>query len=461
MIMFLTIIRRDAKEGLMSPAFLSTLALLTVLAPLSAYTQARYNENAIDDYTRRQEIHEEIHRDQESTLSLTLARPRPPLAPFFNGVFDSLSDEAKLLRASFNKTDFSEDLRPLDSLFPRIDLSLIVGLLMTLIAILLSHDAITGEKEQGTLKLMLAGPVPRRSLLAAKLTGVVLLMAISLAYTILLYTLVVVISSDGKFDISLHTLMGLVIYALVSLLLLILFAALGIAASTMAKQSSASLYICMGVWVILVLIWPSLAPYVVSYVQPNEPKQMTQGYLLDKEKKLVEMEMAEHKQASAELAAQRADAATSWRRYSEIRRHWTERKREEIADILADRERKEQTQQEFARRILIVSPYGAFNEILGALCETRLQDHHAFLNAAERYDKEEFVPASLNALAQEKPWLKTSASSAGIELPPFQVPAQSLGQRVKSVSIPIGLLTLEIALVIAMSLLLFSRYDVR
>jgi ABC-type transport system involved in multi-copper enzyme maturation permease subunit len=451
--MFLTIVRREAKEGLTSLAFLSALALLGVLAPLSAYIQARYYEGAISDQALRQQMRQE----RQSVVSEVLARPLPPLLPFFNGVFDSFPDEVGLHLEQVFKSETSEDLRPLDWLFPRVDLSLIVGVLMTLMAVLLSHDAVTGEKEQGMLKLVLAGPVARSSLLMAKLAAVTLLMAIILAYTMLLYAAVVIIFSGGAFKLSPHNAAGLAAYAAVSLLLLILFAALGIAASTLSKQSYSSLCISMGVWVLTVLIWPSLAPYVASSLRPMELKQLGRSRLLAKEIELVRMELEEHRRAAAELEAARVGVAASWEKHMEILRRWTARKNEEVGRILAEGERQARAQEGF----VVISPYGAFSQILGSVCGTGTGDYQAFLKAAERYNNEEFSPAALNAHARQKTWIKNASPAGRLDLPPFEVPALSLQQRIKNASPLIALLALEVALLVAAALFMFSRYDVR
>src|SRR5215470_10936437 len=159
--MFRTIPRREFQETGDSFTLLSALVALTIIVPLSAYIQARYYQDVVKDYALRQSINKTENNDQ----SIVLIRPIPPLAPFFNGAYDSLPDELRLRNDSATASAPSGDLRPLDWLFPKIDLSFIIGVLMTLLTILLAHDTIAGDREQGTLKLILAGPILKRTVL--------------------------------------------------------------------------------------------------------------------------------------------------------------------------------------------------------------------------------------------------------------------------------------------------------
>src|SRR5215470_1270905 len=195
----LTILRREIRETIASSTLLSVLIVLTILVPLGACIQARYYQIVVEDYSVRQSV----RQTENSSQSIVLIRPLPPMAPFFNGAYNSLPDEFRLLSDSATTTTTpSGDLTPLDWLFPKIDLSFIIGVLMTLLAILLAHDTIARDKDQGVLKLILAGPVKRMSVLAAKLTGVILPVTVILIYVVSLYTTIVITLSKGTVNLS-------------------------------------------------------------------------------------------------------------------------------------------------------------------------------------------------------------------------------------------------------------------
>jgi ABC-type transport system involved in multi-copper enzyme maturation permease subunit len=455
--MFQTILRRELQGILSSFIFLSSLAVLTVMVLLSALIQARYYKSLVEDYALRQVI----HQAENTERAIALTRPPPLLLPFFNGVFDSLPDEYRFRSDLVSADQLSGDLMPMDWLFPKIDLSFITGVLMTLMAILVAHDTIAGDRERGTLKLILAGPISRRTVLAAKLSSIILPMNIALAYVVALYIVVVVAFSGGSFDLSVTSFGELAVYTLVAVLVLIVFVALGTAISIIVRRSSVALALCASIWIGAVLIWPSLGPYIAYSFKPVPTWEAAQREMSFKEKELIQAELVEHRKSAIELKTQNAGAETAWRRYLELKRRWLERRNEEIGRLNNEREKQIRSQQLFAKRFLLFSPYGSFKEILGSLCGTGLESYDEFLASVESYKQQEFLPAGFDLLSRQKPWLDAPRPDERIKLRPFQVPSPTLTARLMAALWPLGLLVAEMILLTIVCIFSFERYDVR
>src|SRR5262245_1929323 len=455
--MFWTILRRELQGTLSSFTFLSSLAVLTILVLLSAHIQARYYQSIVEDYALRQSIHQAENRQH----AIVLERPIPPLLPFFNGVYDSLPDEFRLRSDSVVTDPLSGDLTPLDWLFPKIDLSFIIGVLMTLIAILLSHNTIAGDREQGTLKLILVGSVQRRTVLFAKLTGVILQLTIILVCMMLLYIIVVEVFTHGTVDLSAANLGVLVVYVLVALLVLMVFVALGTAISTSVSHSSASLAVCASIWMGAILIGPSLGPFIVSSLKPVSTWEAAQREIAFKEREVIQAELADHRKTAAELKANNAGVESAWQRYLELRRKWVETRTREIGRLIKVRKNQILDQQLLARRISSLSPYVAFKEVLGNVCGTGLESYDEFLASVERYSQQEFLPASFDLLSRQKSWLGTAKPDGWFQLRPLQVPPSTLYKRLAAAAWPLGILMAEISLLVAVGFFSFERYDVR
>ena len=65
-------------------------------------------------------------------------------------------------------------------MFSFLDLSSVVIIIFTLLAILLSYNAISGEKEEGVLALALANEVPRYKYILGKYCGILISLAVPL-----------------------------------------------------------------------------------------------------------------------------------------------------------------------------------------------------------------------------------------------------------------------------------------
>jgi ABC-type transport system involved in multi-copper enzyme maturation permease subunit len=433
------------------------MVALTILVPLSAYIQARNYQRVVEDYALRQSI----HQTENSGQSIVLMRPLQPLLPLFNGAYNILPDEFRLRSDSSAINPPSGDLMPLDWLFPKIDLSFIIGVLMTLLTILLAHDSIAGDREQGALKLTLAGPVRRRTVLAAKLMGIILPITVILLYVTLLYATVVTAFSGGTVDLYGANLGALAVFTLVAILVLIVIAALGVAISASVRHSSGSLFGCASIWIVITLIWPILGPYMASSLKPVSVPESAWRDVALKERDLIQAELAEHRKTAADLKARRVEIEAAWRQYLELRRIWIERRDEEIGRMAGERKKQIQDQRAFARRISLFSPYLAFKEVLSNLCGTGLESYDELLVAVERYRQQEFIPKGFDSLSRQKPWLNSADPEDRLQLRALHAPSPTLFGRLAAAVWPLSILIIEMIILLAWGAISFERYDVR
>lgn len=78
--------------------------------------------------------------------------------------------------------------------FSDIDWVFIISVLLSFIAMLLTYDSFCGERQLGTLRLILSGSIPRYKVLFGKYFGAVFTLGVPLL-TGLLISLVIVVSS--------------------------------------------------------------------------------------------------------------------------------------------------------------------------------------------------------------------------------------------------------------------------
>jgi hypothetical protein len=155
---------------------------------------------------------------------------------------------------------------PLLDFLPDPDVSSIVAFFFSFLAILLSYDLISGAREQGMLRSLLAAGVGRLQLLA----GLALGGLATLALIVLLSIGAIVATLQWASSIPLDgaVLAGLGIVTLEILLYCLLFYAIGLLCSCLCKRSSLSLLFALLAWVVLVLAVPALANQTVVQLDP-------------------------------------------------------------------------------------------------------------------------------------------------------------------------------------------------
>ena len=161
---------------------------------------------------------------------------------------------------------------PLLILYPTPDFVYIISIIASLAALFFAFDSLCGERLDGTLKLMLANPVPRYKVILAKwLGGYTSLMAPYFIACLGVIGVLMVSKTIGPSKETLYRIAGLVA---VGGIYLGLFFSLGLLISSRVRAPSASLLWCLFVWLLLTIFIPCLAPVVtkVAMPLPREPR---------------------------------------------------------------------------------------------------------------------------------------------------------------------------------------------
>ncbi|HSF48342.1 MAG TPA: ABC transporter permease subunit [Burkholderiales bacterium] len=133
-----------------------------------------------------------------------------------------------------------------------VSLSSLTIFLLPLIALLISHDAIVGEIERGTMPLLLSYPVSRWQVLLGKFVGhlAILTFAISLGYGTAALSLA---GTGASIDYASWIAFAKMIGS--SILLGASFVAAGYLVSSLVRARSTAAGIAVGIWLLLVVIY--------------------------------------------------------------------------------------------------------------------------------------------------------------------------------------------------------------
>ena len=137
----------------------------------------------------------------------------------------------------------------------KVDWGFTIGYVLSLIALLFTFDAIAGERESGTLRLMLANAIPRHIVLLGKFFGALISVLIPFAVAGLMNLLV--ISAPRSVQLAPGEWGRLGIISLIALLYTCIFLALGLLVSARVQRSAVSLVILLLTWVTFVVFMPN------------------------------------------------------------------------------------------------------------------------------------------------------------------------------------------------------------
>lgn len=268
------ITRREIHDNLLSSRFALATIVCLLLVVLSSYVSIRDYEKRMEDYSvgiQEQKgpdaaYYPKVYRKPEvlSILSQGLERKLGILANaqdyFRRGIVDLSGEMGYMGRRSVY----------LDAM-ASIDFGLVVKVVMSLLAIFLAYDAVSGEREAGVLKLSMANAVPRAHILIGKFLGGVFCLCIPLAMSSIVA--LVVIQLSGVVDFGAPEWWRLGVIFLLAMLYLSMFYALGLFISCLTKRSAMSLMLSMLIWIFLVIIIPNVGPALVKQYNKRTSKQ--------------------------------------------------------------------------------------------------------------------------------------------------------------------------------------------
>jgi len=269
-----TIIRREFLEQARSLPFMVLFALTIVLFSAGALIFAQSNAQRTDAYQKQ------LAADSQysSTQITSLARRPNPLLFIADGGDRARPSEYMLLPKG---TFFPRQPNPRTFKLPAVpplDWSFLIGILFSLYTILLGYNAISGEREDGTLRLVLANPVGRIRLLTAKY-----LSGFSAAGTPLLAGALVSLIIVGLLAPQILTLANMariVLVLVMALAYISLFAFLSLLFSSLISRSSLVLLALLAVWVLFGVIIPSSSAVLMEKLSAA-PREIQAARMLE------------------------------------------------------------------------------------------------------------------------------------------------------------------------------------
>lgn len=255
--MFKTLILKEFKNILLSPKFIYTFLTASVLILLSVYIGIQEYETAMRQYENGMRLSEQLLQERSgwNGASTTVFRKPDVMQIFVSGINNDagrMSDISKQEPVKLRSSMFADD--PIFAVFRTIDLAFIIQVVLSLLAILFTYDAINGERENGTLKLVLSNAVPKSKYLLAKLAGLWSGLIVPLSIPVLLSLLMVMI-----FNIPMSGVwQRLALFFGLGLLYFTFFICCGLLASALTRSSSASFLFLLVFWITAVLIIPRI-----------------------------------------------------------------------------------------------------------------------------------------------------------------------------------------------------------
>ncbi len=488
--MLKTIITKEFLNNILNLRFMIGLVLCIIVTFACIIILAHDYQQELEDYNIRVNLQDEFlsnyaYRDG---LFRMIPRQKPPerFRPLIIGISGDENVE-------------SFDDNPLPILFPPFDFLFIVTIIMSLLAILFSYDAIAGERQSGTLRLVISNSISRTTILFGKFIGGTASLLIPFILSLLVGALYISVNPAIQWDGSAWAEFALLTAA--SITFIALFYLLGLMISTFSRYSSTSILNCLFLWTLLILVIPNLCPYISAQLCPipsiketerknleieilslkvyreymNESKKKLKSYYGELWSEFESMEFGgllkdfgrgSYGKAALQRAATDPEFKAMMDALSEELGKANEkfgRIRGQENELWDDFHKKAAVQTKLAKNLACISPYANFIYIARDLTGTGLRSLEYFEQVKDEHGKQ-FWPYVNNKVQQamKKDPKFTWASFLDLgDYPRFEFKEEALKSKLNEVLPYWGILVLFNVVFFVAAFAGFMRYDVR
>ena len=265
--MLTTLIRREILDNLMTFRFAAAVFIILLLVVANTAVLIQDYERRLEGYNTALKTHHDKLRQLKSYsgYELNVDRPPNPLSIFNAGLDKRLGNQVRIYHA-FVPTLWDAKMHgsdnPFLNIFTSFDIVFIFEVILSLTALLFAYDALAGERERQTLRLVLAHPVRRGHILLAKYVSAMLCLLVPLLLSLLLA--MILLTNNSSLSLTPDDFLRIGGIILTSLVYLSVFYLIGLLISETTRRTSTALMLSMFVWGFLVLVYPNTVLAVMS-----------------------------------------------------------------------------------------------------------------------------------------------------------------------------------------------------
>ena len=274
------IIQREFVSNVLTSRFMIGFIVCLMSTAAAVFVQVADYEKRLAAYHVVLREHQEETRtwDLYSQINPKAHRKPNPLGIFNVGMEKSGADMVSIELATpiwEKEAQKQGSDNPFLSIFLSVDVIFVFKIVLSALAILFAYNTISGEREDGTLKLVLSNPIPRDRLVLGKYLGGMLSLfpIVVMSFTVGM----VIASASPATDFNAGDLLRLAMVLVFSLLYVSTCYLLGLLLSVWTKEAATTLILSMFIWGILTIVHSNIATFAVAKFPPYklQPEKAT------------------------------------------------------------------------------------------------------------------------------------------------------------------------------------------
>ena len=234
------------------------------------------------DYRQRLEMYNKNVADNEAELRKTVVyrsirhtiyRPPAVLSAFSAGLEKQLAGSAQIELEKVPELSVTRrGGNPYLPILAVFDESLIFKIIISILALLVAYDVVSGEREQGTLKLTLSDPIARHQVLLGKLVAGAITLAVPATVAFIVGLLLLL--SFPSIDLQASDWVRIGVMYVASLAFVLVVYNIGLLFSCLTRSSALALVLGLFFWVLAIIVVPNGSLYLARRIQSVPPVEV-------------------------------------------------------------------------------------------------------------------------------------------------------------------------------------------
>lgn len=486
------IVLKEILEKLFSPYYILLFAASCILILVSsvlgtfAFKQemsAASTANAnMTEHSARSLNYKEIMR-----AGITVRRKPDKMSVYNKGINSILGRRSEVTgtRIQMRLQDSELNLNPVVAVFGSFDLHYTVTFILSLFTLIISHGAVNGERERGTLRLIMANPIKRTSVVIGKIIGCYIPSILLFVVPFILSNLTILFISETQ--ITSYDWIRVLSIFFFYLVYLFLFTSLGVAVSALTKTPFTSFITCIVIWVLFTSVIPNLTISISSTVFKVKPIDEVENNIRNYKK---DRDGIFLRRFAENLKKKGITTAELYDRYQLSIYEMTKKEIRMEDDRFEDQVYSEHSAKRVslynnARRIALVSPVSSLNFAVNRFSNTgaEMLDYYEKALLNYRTQLRQYLQDKQNALEKEGKSVRRDKSSLSIkqngdivfnskrtevkedldlsDMPSFFDPQMPYQEMLSLSLLEIISLMMHSLIYVAIAYVAFLRYDVR
>jgi len=486
--MLKTLIRKEITETILDLRFWIVTTLFLVLIPMGMYVSRKDYERRLANYQQEHQMYRQHYgKDVGAYVQAQGFRPPSMLSIFALGLDPFMPDKAVTSRSGLVRAAKEPGIdNPESLLFGKADYLFNVSFIVSLAALIFTFNRISGEREKGTLRLMISYSTRRGEILLAKIVGNYLVLLAP--FIIALLAALIILNTSSAISIwSSRFWLALLAIIFITLLFMLVMVSLGICVSTLTHGSIASIMMLFLVWVMAVLGIPKMSPMIAEAIYPIESRNVVDLAQRiareDIEREFNEKKSDLFKRCRTEFGVTHGGISShpsteaekkAYAKYDQevvaLENECQRRIADAIRKLEQDYSNKRNVQASLAVNLSRVSPVSCYTYLVSGLAGTGPAESDKFIENAERFQEQVKAAIYDNWITKTYRLGGSSASSSDVvegfdrskaSVPDMKYEYTTMAEVLREGWIDILLLFVFTILFFAVAFWRFNKYDVR